>query len=50
MANRLKTKEEKQLEHYAKMNEQYKKDSLGMGWFFIIIVGALLLTALIENL
>jgi hypothetical protein len=32
------------------MNEQYKKDSLGMDWFFIIIVGALLLTALIENL
>jgi hypothetical protein len=50
MANRLKTKQEKQFEHYARMNEQYKKESLGMGWFFIIIVSALLLTALIENL
>lgn len=50
MANRLKTAKEKQLEHYAKMHEQYKKDSLGMTWFFVIILGALILTALIENL
>lgn len=50
MANRLKTKEDKQLEHYAAMQKQYAKESLGMGWFFAIIAGALLLTALIENI
>ena len=50
MANTLKTKEQKQLEHYARMHEKYKKESLGMGWFFIIVIGALLLTALVENL
>jgi len=50
MANRLKTKEEKQLEHYAEMQKQYTKDSLGMVWFFIIMGASLLLTALIENL
>ena len=50
MANRLKTNEEKQLEYYAKMQKEYAKESLGMGWFFIIMGVALLLTALIENL
>lgn len=50
MANRLKTNEEKQLEHYAKMQKEYAKESLGTIWFFIIIGVALLLTALIENL
>jgi hypothetical protein len=50
MANRLKTKEEKQLEHYARMHEQYKKESLGIGWFFVIVIVALLFTSLIENL
>lgn len=50
MANRLKTAKEKKLEYYAKMQEEYKKDSLGMEWFFIILIGALILTALIENL
>lgn len=50
MANRLKTNEEKQLEHYAKMQKEYAKESLGIVWFFIIMGVALLLTALIENL
>ena len=50
MANRLKTNEEKQLEHYAKMQKEYAKESLGIGWFFGIMGVALLLTALIENL
>lgn len=31
-------------------NEQYKNESLGIGWFFAIIAGALILTALIENI
>jgi hypothetical protein len=48
--NRLKTPRQKQLEHYEKMNEIYKKDSLDFKWFFIIIISALLLTAVIENL
>lgn len=50
MPNRLKTNEEKQLEHYAKMQKEYAKESLGTVWFFIIMGAALLLTALIENL
>ncbi len=50
MANRLKTNEEKQLEHYAKMQKEYAKESLGTVWFYIIMGVALLLTALIENL
>jgi len=50
MANRLKTQQDKLNEHYAAMQKQYAKESLGMGWFFAIIAGALLLTALIENL
>jgi hypothetical protein len=50
MANRLKTKEDKQLEHYAAMQKQYTKESLSMVWFFIIMGAALLLTALIENI
>ncbi len=50
MANRLKTNEEKQLEHYAKMQKEYAKESLGTVWFFVIMGVALLLTALIENL
>ena len=50
MANRLKTNEEKQLEHYARMQKEYAKESLGTVWFFIIMGVALLLTALIENL
>jgi hypothetical protein len=50
MQNRLKTKQDKLNEHYAAMQKQYAKESLGMGWFFAIIAGALLLTALIENL
>ena len=48
--NRLKTPRQKQLEHYEKMNEIYKKDSLDFKWFFIIIISALILTALIENI
>jgi hypothetical protein len=48
--NRLKTPQDKQLEHYNKMNEIYKKDSLDFKWFFIIIISALILTALIENI
>lgn len=50
MANRLKTKQDKLNEHYTAMQKQYAKESLGMGWFFIIMGGALLLTALIENI
>ena len=50
MANRLKTKEDKLNEHYAAMQKQYAKESLGMVWFFIIMGAALLLTALIENI
>ncbi len=50
MANRLKTQQDKLNEHYAAMQKQYAKESLGMGWFFAIITVALLLTALIENL
>jgi hypothetical protein len=48
--NRLKTPQDKQLEHYNKMNEIYKKDSLDFKWFFIIIISALISTALIENI
>ena len=50
MGNRLKTKEEKHLELLAKRNDEYAKDSLGIEWFFIIIIGGLLATALIENM
>jgi hypothetical protein len=50
MQNRLKTQQDKLNEHYAKMQKEYQKESLGMGWFFAIITVALLLTALIENL
>ena len=50
MANKLKTPHEKHLELLAARQKQYTKESLGMGWFFAIIAGALLLTALIENL
>jgi len=50
MANKLKTQQEKHLELLAKRQKQYEEESLGMGWFFVIIVGGLLLTALIENL
>ncbi len=50
MANRLKTKQEKHLELLAKRNAEYAKDSLGIEWFFIIIIGGLLATALIENM
>jgi len=48
--NKLKTPYQKQLEHYAKMQKEYQKESLGMGWFFAIMGVALLLTTLIENL
>jgi hypothetical protein len=48
--NKLKTPKDKKIEHYQKMNEIYKKDSLDFKWFFIIIISALLLTAVIENL
>ena len=41
--NRLKTLQEKR-------NEQYKAESLSGKWFWYIMGGALLLTALIENL
>ena len=41
--NRLKTLQEKR-------NEQYKAESLTGKWFWYIMGGALLLTALIENL
>lgn len=50
MQNRLKTQQDKLNEHYAKMQKQYAKESLGTVWFFIIMGVALLLTALIENL
>ncbi|CAB4157110.1 hypothetical protein UFOVP690_2 [uncultured Caudovirales phage] len=50
MANRLKTKQDKLIEHYALMQKEYAKKSLGTVWFFIIMGVALLLTALIENL
>jgi hypothetical protein len=50
MQNRLKTKEDKLIEHYALMQKEYAKESLGTVWFFIIMGVALLLTALIENL
>jgi hypothetical protein len=50
MINRLKTKEEKHLELLAERQKEYAKDSLGMGWFFIIITSALILTSLIENM
>jgi hypothetical protein len=48
--NRLKTQKEKQLAHFQKMNEIYKKESLDFKWFFIIMISALVLTALIENI
>lgn len=48
--NSLKTQQEKQLEHYNKMNEIYKRESLDFKWFFIIMISALVLTALIENI
>jgi hypothetical protein len=41
--NRLKTLQEKR-------QEQYKAESLSGKWFWYIMGGALLLTALIENL
>jgi hypothetical protein len=41
--NRLKSLQEKR-------NEQYKAESLTGKWFWYIMGGALLLTALIENL
>ena len=41
--NRLNTLQEKR-------NEQYKAESLSGKWFWYIMGGALLLTALIENL
>ena len=41
--NRLKTLQEKR-------NEQYKAESLSGKWFWYIMGGALLLTALIENI
>jgi hypothetical protein len=41
--NRLKSLQEKR-------NEQYKAESLSGKWFWYIMGGALLLTALIENL
>jgi hypothetical protein len=41
--NKLKTLQEKR-------NEQYKAESLSGKWFWYIMGGALLLTALIENL
>jgi hypothetical protein len=50
MANRLKTQQDKLNEHYATMQKQYAKESLGIGWFFAIITVSLLLTAIIENL
>lgn len=50
MANRLKTPQEKYLEQLAERQKEYAKDSLGMGWFFIIITAALILTAIIENI
>lgn len=50
MANKLKTPQEKHFELLAERQKQYAKDSLGMGWFFVIITAALILTALIENL
>lgn len=48
--NRLKTKEEKQLEIYEQRMKEYKKNSLGVEWFWGIIAVALILTALIENI
>jgi hypothetical protein len=48
--NRLKTEQDKLIEHYAKMQKEYQKESLGIVWFFIIMGAALLFTALIENL
>ena len=50
MKNRLKTAEERHLELLAARQKRYAKDSLGMEWFFIIMIGALILTAIIENL
>ena len=50
MPNKLKTPQEKHLELLAARQKKYAQESLGMGWFFAIIAGALLLTALIENL
>jgi hypothetical protein len=50
MANKLKTPQEKHLELLAARQKKYAKESLGMEWFFIIIIGALILTAIIENI
>jgi hypothetical protein len=50
MPNKLKTPQEKHLELLAARQKKYANESLGMGWFFAIVAGALLLTALIENL
>jgi hypothetical protein len=50
MPNKLKTPQEKHLELLAARQKKYAQESLGMGWFFAIVAGALLLTALIENI
>ena len=50
MPNKLKTPQEKHLELLTARQKKYAEESLGMGWFFAIIAGALLLTAIIENL
>jgi hypothetical protein len=50
MANKLKTPQEKHLELLAERQKQYAEESLGMGWFFAIIAGALILVAIIENI
>lgn len=48
--NKLKTPQEKHLELLAERQKQYAKDSLGFGWFFAIIITAMILTAIVENI
>ena len=48
--NRLKTQHEKNLELLAERQKQYAKESLGFGWFFAIIITAMILTAIVENI
>jgi hypothetical protein len=50
MANRLKTKEEKQLEHYAAMQKQYAKDSISLLNAGIIILTCFIVVGILENL
>ena len=50
MGNRLKTKQDKQLEHYAAMQKQYAKDSISLLNAGIIILTCFIVAGILENL